>query len=208
MNTAKKVFLLLMIAAVEVISITSCNQGTDKSNTETDKSQGAKENDAASTKPGANTLKESTATAVTRFSLSPIVMNYLSLKNALVSDDGTKAAAAGKELLATLKGIDMNSIPSAKHKEFMDIVEDAKENAEHIGDNAGKISHQREHFASLSKDVNDLLALFSAPQKLYQDFCPMYDNGKGAIWLSETKEINNPYYGSKMATCGSVKKEY
>lgn len=89
----------------------------------------------------------------------------------------------------------------------MDIADDAKENAEHIGDNAGKIDHQREHLASLSKDVNDLISLFGTPQKLYQDYCPMFNDKKGAIWLSETKEIKNPYYGAKMSTCGSVQKE-
>jgi hypothetical protein len=35
----------------------------------------------------------------------------------------------------------------------MFIADDAKEHAEHIGDNSGK-RHQREHFAMLSKDIN------------------------------------------------------
>ena len=102
----------------------------------------------------------------------------------------------------------MKTIAANKHKEFMDIAESAKENAEHIGDNAGKIDHQREHLAMLSKDVSDLIVLFGTTQKVYQDFCPMYNDGKGAVWISEAKTIKNPYYGSKMLTCGSVKKEF
>ena len=35
----------------------------------------------------------------------------------------------------------------------------------------------------------------------------MYNEGKGAIWLSETKEIKNPYLGGKMLTCGEVQEE-
>jgi hypothetical protein len=35
----------------------------------------------------------------------------------------------------------------------------------------------------------------------------MANNNKGALWLSEVKEIKNPYFGSKMLTCGSVKKQ-
>jgi hypothetical protein len=35
-----------------------------------------------------------------------------------------------------------------------------KEHAEHIGDNSGKIEHQREHFAMLSKDINDFVQTF------------------------------------------------
>lgn len=102
----------------------------------------------------------------------------------------------------------MKSVPSGKHKGYMDIADDAMENAEHIGDNAGKIAHQREHLASLSKDMNDLIAMFGTPQLLYQQHCPMYNEGKGAIWISEIKEIKNPYYGEEMLTCGSVKKKY
>ena len=91
-------------------------------------------------------------------------------------------------------------------KQYLDIADDAKEHAEHIGDNSGKIGHQREHFVMLSKDINDLIKLFGTKQKLYQDYCPMADEGKGAIWISEVKEIKNPYYGSNMLTCGSIKK--
>jgi hypothetical protein len=29
-------------------------------------------------------------------------------------------------------------------------------------------------------------------------------NDKGAMWLSENKEIKNPYYGEKMMECGTV----
>jgi hypothetical protein len=60
----------------------------------------------------------------------------------------------------------------------------------------------------LSKDVNDLIKVFGTNKKLYQDYCPMADDGKIAIWISEIKEIKNPYKGSKMLTCGSVKKTY
>jgi hypothetical protein len=35
----------------------------------------------------------------------------------------------------------------------------------------------------------------------------MANRGKGAIWLSETKEIKNPYFGSKMMTCGKMQKQ-
>ena len=141
------------------------------------------------------------------FSIKEIVSNYLKLKNALTKDDSKNAAAAGNAIVANLAALDANSLPAAQKKAFADVADDAKEHAEHIGANAGKLDHQREHFAMLSKDMNDLIKTFGAGQKLYQDFCPMYNDGKGATWISETKEIKNPYYGSKMLTCGSVKKE-
>ena len=142
------------------------------------------------------------------FSIEEIVNNYLTLKNALVKDDSKGAADAGKAMQETLKKIDMTKLSGEQMKSYMDIADDAKEHAEHIGSNGGNIEHQREHFVLLSKDLNDLVKTFGTKLKLYQDFCPMADNDKGAIWISETKEIKNPYFGAKMPTCGSVQKEF
>ncbi|MCC9070975.1 DUF3347 domain-containing protein [Flavobacterium sp. F-65] len=152
--------------------------------------------------------QKTTQAAEATFSINKIVRNYLNLKNALTTDDAKGAANAGKELYAIFNNTDPNSIDAKLKTEYFDIADDAKEHAEHIGANGGNIEHQREHFAMLSKDINDLMKTFKSEQKLYQDFCPMYDGGKGAIWISETKEIKNPYYGSKMLTCGSMKKQF
>ncbi len=218
----KNIFFSIALATVAIISL-SCNQSSNKSNdqqandsttiSETKDLSSATQNDTDSTMAlidatAKKTEQQEVKEVAQNFSIGPIVKDYLVLKNALVADNDRAAANAGKQLFANLNKVDMKTIPANKHKEFMDIFENAKENAEHIGDNAGKIDHQREHLASLSKDVSDLIALFGTTQKLYQDYCPMYNDGKGAVWISEAKVIKNPYYGSQMLTCGSVKKEF
>lgn len=216
------VFSIITLVAISAVTI-SCNQSSSKNSeqqandstavSETKDLSSAVQNDTVATvtltdmssqKEEKSTVKEQAQ----NFTITPIIKDYLALKNALVADNDKAAANAGKQLFATLNKVDMKTIPANKHKEFMDVFENAKENAEHISDNAGKIDHQREHLASLSKDVSDLIALFGTTQKLYQDYCPMYNDGKGAIWISEAKAIKNPYYGSQMLTCGSVKKEF
>ena len=214
-------FSIIALAMVATITI-SCNQSSNKNSTqqandstgvsETKDLSSAVQNDtvATVTSTDMSSQKEEKSTVkeqAQNFTITPIIKDYLALKNALVADNDKAAANAGKQLFANLNKVDLKTIPANKHKEFMDIFENAKENAEHIGDNAGKIDHQREHLASLSKDVSDLIALFGTTQKLYQDYCPMYNDGKGAVWISEAKAIKNPYYGSQMLTCGSVKKE-
>ena len=191
----KNIFSTLACLAIIVAITSSCNQSSKTANGQPEKSDSLKAN-----------VKNDTAVKTNPIKL--LVTDYLALKNALIADNSQAAANAGKQLLTALNGVDMATIPADKHKDYMDIADDAKENAEHIGANAEKIAHQREHFESLSKDVNDLIALFGAPQKLYQDRCPMYNAGKGAIWISETQEIKNPYYGKQMLTCGAVKAEY
>lgn len=214
-------FSIIALAAVLTITV-SCNQSSNKNNNDKQANDStaasetqnlsSEQNDTATSTAPVDTLtkaaeKSDVKEQVQNFSIAPIVKDYLALKNALVADNDKAAASAGKQLFSTLKNVDMKSIPANKHKQYMEIAENAKENAEHIGDNAGKIDHQREHLASLSKDVSDLIALFGTTQKLYQDYCPMYNDGKGAVWISEAKAIKNPYYGSQMLTCGSVKKE-
>jgi len=142
------------------------------------------------------------------FSIDKIVKNYLAIKNSLAIDDSDAAADAGKALSETMAKTGMEKVSSDQMEAYMSIADDVKEHAEHIGDNGGKIEHQREHFVTLSKDMDDLIQLFGTNQKLYLDFCPMADNNNGAVWISETKEITNPYFGKDMATCGSIKKEF
>lgn len=133
---------------------------------------------------------------------SQIIGDYLTLKNALVADDKDAAAKAGEKLVSALENFDKSKYKGAQRAELTDIIEDATENAEHIANSA--IAHQREHFDVLSKDMIDLIAIIGSEKTLYQDFCPMYNNNKGAQWLSATKEIKNPYFGSKMMSCGTV----
>ena len=153
-------------------------------------------------------VKEKDTKVVAINLINDIIIDYINLKNKLTKDDTNGAAVEGKKLFASFKKIDANSLNAKQKAEYLDIAESAKENAEHIGDNTGKLDHQREHFAILSKDISDLITLLGSNQKLYQDYCPMYDNGKGAVWVSKTKEIENPYFGKKMSTCGTIKKEF
>ena len=168
-----------------------------------------------------NRLKETTAgtTDTTRIEVevnkgpdnnNPVnnmVSAYLELKNALADDNSKDAAAVGREVQNAIAKAGVASFSADQKKVFGDVKDDAIEHAEHIASNAGNIEHQREHFETLSKDLYDIVKVFETGQTLYQTHCPMYDNNKGANWLSETKEIKNPYLGAKMSTCGEVKEE-
>ncbi len=212
----KHIILAIIISTAVISCKESPNKNTElktQDSTPISETKTSPLHDSAVSAEPINAQSQKTETVKTEaqtqnFSIEPIVKDYLALKNALVADNDKGAANAGKKLLATIKNVDVNSIPSGKQKEYEEIADNAKENAEHIGDNAGKIDHQREHLASLSKDVSDLITLFGSSQKLYQDHCPMYNDGKGAVWISETKDIKNPYYGNQMLSCGSVKKQF
>lgn len=136
--------------------------------------------------------------------LKEVVEHYVHLKNALASDNGNDAATAAKALNGSLAKVDPSSLNAEQKKVFADNADDMKEMAQHISESAGKIDHQREHFQMLSDDVYEVVSAFGAGTTLYRDFCPMYNDNKGAYWLSETKEVKNPYLGGKMPACGKV----
>lgn len=138
---------------------------------------------------------------------SEILAGYLKLKNALTNDNDKEAAAAATDLVKAFKAVDKTTLNAEQSQTFTDVEADAIEHAEHIASNAGNLAHQREHFETLSADVYDLVKATGAGQKLYYTNCPMYNNNKGANWLSETKEVKNPYLGQEMLTCGTVKEE-
>lgn len=137
-------------------------------------------------------------------SATSILDNYLTLKDALVDGNSKKAASFGKMLFDALGKFDLSSQDASKQKELKDILDDAKENAEHISENADKIDHQREHFELLAGDIKDLIVISGSDRTLYQLFCPMYNHNKGGKWLSASDKIKNPFYGSKMLKCGRV----
>lgn len=177
-----------------LLFLAACSNGTDKT-------QKAANTVATATKPAVS--EPSAAQAKT----TAVIGSYLKLKNAFTADNDKDAAAAGNEMLASFAAFDKKSLTAEQSKAYTELEEDAKEHAEHIAANIGNIVHQREHFDMLSKDMHDLVKLLGTSQHLYVDHCPMYNNNKGAIWLSEVKEIKNPYLGQAMPTCGSLQEE-
>lgn len=140
-------------------------------------------------------------------STSVIIDNYLALKDALVEENSKSAASFGKELLRVLPKFDASGVSSQHKSEVATIINDATQQAKDIADNSGDIAKQRQHFEFLTKEVKDLIVISGLDRTLYQAYCPMYNNNKGGAWLSTSKEISNPYFGSKMMKCGSVQQE-
>jgi copper chaperone CopZ len=135
--------------------------------------------------------------------LNPVFEAYFGIKDALVKTDGATASAKAKTLVTAINGVKMESLPMDVHMVWMKVLKNLKEDAEHIADTKDA-THQRDHFGTLSKNVYALLKVSKGETPTYYQFCPMANNGKGANWLSKESAIKNPYYGSKMLSCGST----
>ena len=141
-----------------------------------------------------------TGTAINQ--LANVLNLYYDVKDALVASDGATASKKATTLLAAIKGIDMSQLTPAESNAFTPLQEKLSFDARHISE-VQDVSHQREHFSSLSNNMYTLAkAVKLSTGPVYQDYCPM----QKAYWLSKDKEIKNPYYGSQMLTCGKVEK--
>lgn len=135
--------------------------------------------------------------------LAAVFDNYFALKDALVKTDGNTASAKAKDIQTAIYAVKMDKLPMNVHTVWMKVVSDLKEDAGQIS-GTKDISHQRDHFMSLSKNMYELVKVAKPAETVYYQFCPMANDGKGANWLSKESGVRNPYYGSQMLTCGKT----
>jgi Cu(I)/Ag(I) efflux system membrane fusion protein len=137
--------------------------------------------------------------------LKQVFDGYIDLKDALVNDNAKNAQQAAERVEKSLNKVDMKLLEDEKaHKHWMTIQKELKSSSNAIS-LSSDIKTQRDHFKHLSAHMISSVKLFGVNQKAYSQFCPMANSNKGAYWLSLEKEIQNPYYGQSMLTCGEVR---
>jgi len=197
----KKIILSSLLLIVVLISCNQKNKQEQKVNTTEETEVKAEDTEAADEiTEVSDAVKASVATEA-------IINGYLKIKNALANDKSKEATTAATDFVNAVLATNSEKIDSKLIDKYKTITESAKKQADLIVSNDGKIAEQRTHFAVLSKDITNLIATFGTDKKLYQDYCPMYNEGKNGYWISEIKEIRNPYYGSEMLSCGGMIKE-
>lgn len=120
--------------------------------------------------------------------------------------EGENAKKSSADLLKSVEEIDANSLNGEASNLWAEYGTVLTEHAK-MAKEAGSIEDKREHFVFISQSLIKLVQAFGSDQSLYVDYCPMANSDRGAYWLSEVKEIRNPYYGEAMLTCGEVVSE-
>lgn len=167
-------------------------------------------------KPPADTDEPQPVAKVTSYSeafdasFENVLNRYYALRDALVASD---TAAANREAalliqavhdlkLDELKAIDTSNIIIPTAQTYTAGINSESEGL--LGE-AG-IENKRKAFQMISGNLFDLTRTVRyGKEKVYLLHCPMAFNDAGADWLSSSTEIKNPYFGSKMLTCGAVK---
>lgn len=202
--------ILISVITAGTFFFTSCanknngkeHEGHDMSKMKNDTMQNAAAPDDKDIKTVAVTYGHIDAKAASV--INGIVEHYLHIKNALANDNASEAANGSKAMTDAMGKLDKSLFTAEQKKVYDDIEAVLKEHAEHIGKHGDDIKHQRSHFVSMSEDIYDLVKAFGAGRPLYHDHCPMARDNQGAMWISEVKEIKNPYFGAEMYKCGRV----
>lgn len=136
--------------------------------------------------------------------LNNLLLNYFEIKNALVTTDGKLANTKAGEFVKLLEKVELSKMTTEQQTFYKPLAEKLKFDAEHINETQDA-GHQRDHFESFSNNLFTVVKTFKANKTtIYQQFCPMAFDNKGAFWLSDKAEIRNPYFGDKMLKCGKV----
>ncbi|MGM0588119.1 MAG: DUF3347 domain-containing protein [Bacteroidota bacterium] len=132
--------------------------------------------------------------------LQTMIQDYLSAQQALAADDMDTA----------LEHIQAMRQEAADNTEMNNHQEHAERHQKHHGQmmsalnnatSASDVKQMREAFKDISSHLIMAAKNQGLEETLYVQYCPMAK----ASWLSTEKEIRNPYYGSSMLTCGTVK---
>lgn len=123
--------------------------------------------------------------------LNAVYQHYIHLTTALVNADLAEAKVAATAIELGAKALDNSAALTAAAAKIAA---------------AANIDIQRTLFAELSNDfITRVKSSGLTAGEVYVEYCPMALNDKGASWLSNQKEIRNPYFGESMMTCGEIK---
>jgi Protein of unknown function (DUF3347). len=199
-----KKIIISFFAAVAMF-VYACNGGANETDNQTATTTHAEASNDEPVKQVKVTYTNLDAGVATH--MKKLTDDYLAVKNALTNGKADEAAGASKNMVDAMKAFD-KSLLTAEQKQVYDAKESSlKENADHIAKSASDLKHQRERFSGLSEDMYALVKAFGGGKTLYHEYCPMARDDKGAMWLSESKTIRNPYFGDQMMECGSVEEE-
>ena len=134
---------------------------------------------------------------------------YFALKTALSGDSLDDAVTAGGQFMAALQKVDMTLLGHDAHMAWMTELPVLNGQGGIIA-KADDITKARDAFIPLSASLIKVAKMYghSGEYTIFRFHCPMANGGAGADWLQNKPELQNPFYGASMLTCGSLVEEY
>lgn len=205
----KSIFFSVLFAAVAFALFTNCS-GSKKEEAEShDEHADHASPEHASGSEAAKEASEPQFQVDASFQqqLAGVFTSYVSLKDAFVSSDAGKVKQEAAHMNEAVEKVDMKLLSGAAHNDWMNYLAPMQSSIKDI-QASSDIEVQRKAFSTLSDNLYKSIKAFGLGGKeAFYEYCPMAFNNEGGYWLSDQKEIRNPYFGDKMLTCGEVKEK-
>lgn len=145
-----------------------------------------------------------TASAPLNQAISHALEAYWPLKDALDRNAFEEAKQAAAQLEQRLEDLPMKEVPPEAMALFMDERARGLSAAQSLAkdpqtDRANRVEAVSEALISLVQ-----IFKWSGDTPVYLMYCPMAKGDIGARWLQTAPEVENPYYGPDMFSCGEV----
>ena len=137
--------------------------------------------------------------------LRDVVQAYYDIHTALAADDAEAAGQAAQTVLAALGQVQMERLKDDAHRMWMKHLSALNAASDNLIA-APDMEARRAAFYPLSQQLAKTLQAFPIGHPVYQAFCPMAFDNTGAIWLQDSEQIANPYFGEMMPECGEIQK--
>jgi hypothetical protein len=199
MNT-KQINVSLSIALVLLVAACS---GNKTENAESHEGHGmAKEAAPAAT---SGEIKQfDNVDAGVKSQLNGFLSDYFAFNQALIEDNQDGAKDAAKKLSSSVENFDMSKLQGEQMDFYHTQAEKLEKGLKGVEQSAD-IEEIRAELATVSEAMYALVKAYDPSEsELYYQYCPMAKNNAGANWLSNSKEIVNPYMGQRMLKCGST----
>jgi len=139
-----------------------------------------------------------------KLQIGKALTSYLRLHEALATDDLSGAKAASEALRLAAEAI-VPTTPPEFRDAWMPIQRQLLGHTAHLA-GVTTLDEARVPFRELSQQIATVLRVFGNPgeETVRLAFCPMALDGQGAEWVQRASEIQNPYFGSSMHSCGDI----
>ena len=199
----KSIFFSVLLAATAFALLTNCS-GNKKEDSATESHDAHGSHDSTELSPQEASAPQFQVDASFQQQLASVFTSYIELKEAFVLSDATKVKEEATGTNEALGKVDMKLLSGVAHNDWMNYLSPIQTSLKEIQASTD-IEVQRKAFSTLSDNLYKSIKAFGlGDKKAFYDFCPMAFNNEGGYWLSDQKEIRNPYFGDKMLTCGSI----
>ncbi len=145
------------------------------------------------------------ANAAFKKQLQAVYDSYIFMNEAFVASDPKEVRKTAAKVKSSLQDVDMALLDGEAHMVWMKHLKSMETEIRAISSEPD-ISAQRIAFAAFNDAFYAALKAFGLQHgTVYYQYCPMANGDKGAYWLSDIEDIENPYFGDQMLKCGETR---